>query len=183
MFGLLATVLPAFSYFPALNFNTFSFNAWFDLLQHPSFFSAFKLTVSTGFLSTSFSILFSFIIFYRYVYFKPSRFLNKILTPMLAIPHAAFAIAFILLLSPSGWLLKIIGQFVGWVIPPNIVTVNDSYALSLTLVLILKETPFLILMMMTQLPNIPVKSNRLITQSLGYSDFASFVYIMLPQLL
>ncbi|NRB80953.1 MAG: ABC transporter permease subunit [Saccharospirillaceae bacterium] len=179
----MATVLPAFSYFPALNFNTFSFNAWFDLLQHPSFFSAFKLTVSTGFLSTSFSILFSFIIFYRYVYFKPSRFLNKILTPMLAIPHAAFAIAFILLLSPSGWLLKIIGQFVGWVIPPNIVTVNDSYALSLTLVLILKETPFLILMMMTQLPNIPVKSNRLITQSLGYSDFASFVYIMLPQLL
>ena len=53
-------------------------------------------------------------------------FLNKILSPMLAIPHAAFAIAFILLLSPSGWLLKIIGQFVGWVIPPNIVTVNDS---------------------------------------------------------
>ena len=182
-FGLLATLLPAFTYFPALNFNTFSLNAWFDLFQYPGFFSALKLTVSTGFVATVFSILFSFIIFYRYVYFKQSRFLNKILSPMLAIPHAAFAIAFILLLSPSGWLLKIIGQFVGWVIPPNIVTVNDSYALSLTLVLILKETPFLILMLIAQLPNIPVKSNRLITQSLSYSDFASFIYIMLPQLL
>ena len=183
VFGLLATLLPAFSYFPALNFNSFSLDAWFDLFNHPSFFSALKLTISTGILSTVVSILFGLMVFYRYVYFKKSRFLNKILSPMLAIPHAAFAIAFILLLSPSGWILKIIGQFVGWAIPPNIVTVNDSYALSLTLVLILKETPFLILMLIAQLPNIPVKSNQLVARSLGYSDFSSFIFIMLPTLL
>ncbi|BCE03098.1 ABC transporter permease [Marinicellulosiphila megalodicopiae] len=181
--GLIATILPAFSYFPALGYDSFSFDVWSDFFNHSSVFTGTVLSLTTGLFATIIALFFSFIIFYRYIYLKKSKILNYLISPMLAIPHAAFAIAFILLFAPSGWLIKIVASMLGWVLPPNIVTVQDSYAISLMVVLIIKEIPFLLLMLSAQLPNYPVSSYRLLSASLGYSHFASYLYVLVPQLL
>lgn len=66
------------------------------------------------------------------------------LSPMLSLPHAAFAIGVAWLIAPSGWLARALAPLFGWSSPPGWETVNDPRGLALVLVLVLKELPFLL---------------------------------------
>ena len=70
--------------------------------------------------------------------------MTRALAPMLALPHAAFAIGLALLLMPAGLLARMIAPLAGWSAPPDWPTVNDPQAVGLTLVLFGKELPFLL---------------------------------------
>ncbi|MBE0473639.1 hypothetical protein [Rhodoferax sp.] len=59
--------------------------------------------------------------------------LQRRLPLLLALPHAAFAVGLFFLLAPSGWLARGVAQLVGWVSPPDWITVQDPYGLSLAL--------------------------------------------------
>ncbi|MBP6361846.1 MAG: ABC transporter permease, partial [Aeromonas sp.] len=75
------------------------------------------------------------------------RLLRRLLSPLLALPHVAFAIGFSFLLAPSGWLLRLVSpSLTGFELPPDWQTIKDPVGLGLILALILKETPFLLLM-------------------------------------
>jgi putative thiamine transport system permease protein len=69
---------------------------------------------------------------------------TRMLGPMLAVPHAAFALGLALLIMPAGVLARLLAMPLGWDAPPDWSTVNDPRGIALTLVLIFKELPFLL---------------------------------------
>jgi putative thiamine transport system permease protein len=70
--------------------------------------------------------------------------LSRALAPMLALPHAAFAIGLALLVMPAGLLARLLAPLAGWSAPPDWATVNDPLGVGLTAVLFGKELPFLL---------------------------------------
>ena len=72
---------------------------------------------------------------------------KRCMTPVLAVPHLAMAVGLAFLLAPSGWLARLASPWLtGWQQPPDLALVQDHHGLALTLGLVVKETPFLILM-------------------------------------
>jgi putative thiamine transport system permease protein len=71
--------------------------------------------------------------------------MQRWLAPLLAVPHAAFAIGVIALVAPSGWLLRLVSPWAtGLTSPPPWPTTQDPWGLGLIAVLVLKEIPFLL---------------------------------------
>jgi len=80
-----------------------------------------------------------------------ARASGRLLTPFLAAPHAAMAIGLAFLLSPSGWIARALAPFLGWDRPPMWATVNDPGGVALILGLMVKEVPFLLLVILSAL--------------------------------
>ena len=77
------------------------------------------------------------------------------MTPLLAVPHLAMAVGLAFLLSPSGWIARLISPWPsGWQIPPDIALVQGPFGIALTLGLCIKEMPFLVLMIFAALGQI-----------------------------
>jgi len=70
--------------------------------------------------------------------------LSAALAPMLALPHAAFAIGLAWLVAPTGAIARALAALLGWQAPPPWQSVNDPWALGLTAVLVFKELPFIL---------------------------------------
>jgi putative thiamine transport system permease protein len=70
--------------------------------------------------------------------------IGRVLGPMLAMPHTAFALGLAVLLMPAGVLARLLAAPLGWSEPPDWDTVSDPRGLALTLVLVFKELPFLL---------------------------------------
>lgn len=105
------------------------------------------------------------------------------LTLLLSVPHAAFAVGFFFLLSPSGWLARLIAQLLGWLTPPGWQMVQDPLGLSLALGLAIKESWFLLWALGAVLGEHAVSRQMTIARSLGYSRFQAWRHILWPQLL
>lgn len=105
------------------------------------------------------------------------------MAPLLALPHAAFAIGFAFIIGPSGWLLRLISPSpTGFNHPPDWATIGDPWALSLTLTMVLKETPFLLLMIFSGLNRLDVRRIIWVGRSLGYHRLRIWTRLIIPQL-
>jgi len=116
----------------------------------------------------------------------PSRLwtqLQRRLPLLLAVPHAAFAVGLFFLIAPSGWLARAVGHFVQWTNPPDWVTVQDPYGLSLALALAIKESWFLLWVLAAVLGEQAVSRQMVMGRSLGYSRTQTWALIVWPQLL
>jgi putative thiamine transport system permease protein len=113
--------------------------------------------------------------------------LTASLAPLLAVPHAAFAIGLAWLIAPTGALARALAPLLGWTSPPAWATVNDPHALGLTLVLALKETPFLLWSVAALLarPELAARlaAEQRIARTLGHSARAWWWRAGWPQLL
>jgi putative thiamine transport system permease protein len=114
--------------------------------------------------------------------------LARWLSPMLAVPHAAFAIGLILLVAPSGWLLRVFSPWAtGWDAPPPWPTTQDPWGLGLILVLVLKEVPFLLwaALAYVQRPDVArrLRQELQLAHTLGYSAHAAWWRVAWPQVL
>jgi putative thiamine transport system permease protein len=113
--------------------------------------------------------------------------LVRALSPMLAVPHAAFAIGLVALLAPSGWVLRALSPWAtGFDAPPPWPTTQDPWGLGLIAVLVLKEIPFLLWMGVAHLQR-PDMARRLeqelrLAHTLGYSQQAAWWRVAWPQL-
>jgi putative thiamine transport system permease protein len=105
------------------------------------------------------------------------------LAPLLSIPHAAFAVGIFFLLSPSGWLARWVALPLGWVNPLEWVTVQDPYALSLSLALAIKESWFLLWVLAAVLGESEVARHMRVARSLGYNTIQTWRLILWPLLL
>lgn len=92
----------------------------------------------------------------------------RMLTPFLAAPHAAIAIGLAFVLAPSGWIARVLALPFGWDRPPDLASVNDPWGLALILGLMVKEVPFLLLVILAALTQIPVRAQVAAGRSLGY---------------
>lgn len=112
---------------------------------------------------------------------------GALLGPMLAVPHAAFAIGLVFLLSPSGWLLRVLSpRATGLTAPPPWVTTQDPWALGLILALVAKEVPFLLWAAASQLQRTEVAQRWTrelqLASSMGYTPRRACWRVLWPQM-
>jgi putative thiamine transport system permease protein len=113
------------------------------------------------------------------------RRLTRALGPMLAVPHAAFAIGFALLVMPSGLVARLLAPLFGWSAPPDWRSVNDDFGWALIAVLVAKETPFLLwsAFALFARPEVEMQLARQIAtlRTLGYARGAAWWRVLWPQ--
>jgi ABC-type sulfate transport system permease component len=109
--------------------------------------------------------------------------LQRRLPLLLSLPHAAFAVGLFFLLAPSGWLARALAQGLGWTSPPEWITVQDPYGLSLALALAVKESWFLLWVLASVLGEQAVSRQMAVARSMGYSRFQTWQLILWPLLL
>ncbi|MGO2355786.1 MAG: ABC transporter permease [Marinomonas foliarum] len=181
--GLIGTLLPAFAYFPPLGEYNLSFSPWRDLFTQGEFYASLKLTLVTGIAAPLLALWFALSLL-AWGYQRPFfRKVEELLSPILAIPHAAIAIGLLFLLSPSGWLVRMFSPWLtGFDRPPNWITVQDPYGVSLILALVIKEMPYLLFVMLATMKSIKARESLQVGQALGYSRFTLWRKVLIPQL-
>lgn len=181
--GLLGTVLPAFGVLPVLGGHSASLAAWRDLLEAPGLATSLRLTLVSGFGSTLIALALTLAFAAGWHGSRSFAALRGLLAPLLAVPHAAFAIGFGFLVAPSGWLVRLLSPWAtGWERPPDLALVQDPYGLALMLGLVVKEVPFLLLMTLAALGQMRADHTLWVARTLGYGPVTAWVKTVLPAL-
>ena len=191
--GIIGLILPAFGYFPPLGFHAVSLSGLSDWLATPGLWPATWRSFLLGMLAAALSLMACFTLLVaalssgRLHNTKWVRALARLLGPLISLPHTTIAAALLFLLSPSGWLTRLISPyFTGWQRPPadlgGSLFLPDASGWGLVLGLLAKEIPFLLLICISGLASLPLR--RLIDTglSLGYGRVASLVFLVLPPL-
>jgi putative thiamine transport system permease protein len=181
--GLIGTLLPAFQYFPPIGEYHFSLAPWKNMFSQGEFYASLQLTLITGIGAPILALWLAFSLL-AWGYQRPFfRKIESLLSPILAVPHAAIAIGLLFLLSPSGWLVRL---FSPWLTnfdrPPNWITVQDPYGLSLIFALVIKEMPYLLFVMLAGMKSIQARESIQACQALGYGRFTLWRKVLIPQL-
>jgi putative thiamine transport system permease protein len=181
--GLIGTLAPAFGILPALGRTTTSLDPWRTLLAAPGLLTSLTLTAAVGFAAT----LLSFALacgFCAWTANSPAvRRLERALAPLLATPHVAVAVGFAFLVAPSGWIARIVSpELTGWDRPPALVTVRDPAGLSLIAGLVLKEVPYLVLMMLAASSQGAARPLLAAARAMGYAPATAWAKVVLPAL-
>ena len=172
--GLAGTVVPAVSNGAA---------GFTKLLGWPGLPKAVTLSVVTGLASTVLALTLTFLILAAFAGTRTFARIRRGLAPLLAVPHAAAALGIAFLIAPSGWIARLLSpEFTGWQVPPDLLILNDPWGLALTLGLVTKELPFLLLMALTALPQIDADRRLTTAATLGYGRISGFVFTLLPDL-
>lgn len=181
--GLAGTLFPAFGYMPALGLGPPSLQPWRDLAATPGIGDSIRLTLFSGFGATILALLLA-VGFCAAAQARPRLArMTRFLAPLLATPHAAIAIGFAFLISPSGWFVRVLSpELTGWVRPPALITVRDPYGLSLIGGLLLKEVPYLVLMIIGASAQVRVSESVAAARALGYGPARAWLCGVLPQI-
>ena len=181
--GLAGTVLPAFGYLPALGGRTLSLDPFRQLLAEPGLARGAVLALTTGLAATALSVAVIFLFVAGWAGTRLfSRFVHLV-SPLLAVPHAAAAFGLVFLAAPSGFIARLISpELTGWERPPDLLIVNDPAGLAMTAGLAAKEIPFLMLIALAALPQIEVTRTLAIAASAGYGRMAGFLLALWPRL-
>jgi len=177
--GLVGTILPAFGLLPQLAEN----EGFTQLFSDPRFWPAAKLTLQTGLTATALSLLLTTVCLVCVQRTRLWQWVIASLPPLLAIPHAALAVGVLFLISPSGWIARLLSPWLtGWERPPTAWVVPDAEGLSLIIGLVIKEFPFLLLAGIAQLQALRVGETLTIGRTLGYSPARCWSRLILPRL-
>jgi len=181
--GLLGTLLPSMNYLPVIGNTRFSLSVWFDFFSYPGIQTSILVTLFSG-LTASFGVVILALLFITVSYGNALwKFFEKILSPVLSIPHAAFAIGFGFLIAPSGWLIRMVSPgLTGFSYPPDWILLNDPAGISLAIALAIKEFPFLIMVTMGALGQLDIEKTLLTGRALGYKKEQIWLKILIPRL-
>ena len=178
--GLGGTIVPAFR---LLAPGGPDLSAFRDLLGWPGLADAAWLSLSAGLLGTAVALILTVLITAALHDRPVFGLLRRMLAPLLAVPHAAAALGLLFLLSPSGWIARALSPWAtGWDAPPDLLILNDPLGLSLTFGLIIKELPFLMLVMLAALSQTDTARRMQLARAMGYGDIAGFCLVAMPAL-
>ncbi|MBL8580467.1 MAG: ABC transporter permease subunit [Mesorhizobium sp.] len=180
--GLVFTVLPSFGYLPSIGGDTLSLQPWRELFGTPGLATSLWLTLSTGLAATVLALVLSFS-FCAVVHNRMrNRGADGLLAPLLAAPHAAIAIGLAFMIAPSGWLFRITSPWLtGYEVPPDLATVQDQWGVAIVIGLLIKELPFLLIVILAALNQIPVDQQMRAGRALGYGQGIVWIKIIAPQ--
>jgi putative thiamine transport system permease protein len=180
--GLVGTLLPAFGYLPAIGGERLSIDPWLTLANQPGVMRSVRLSVQTGLLATVLSLALAAAFCALLQDHPVYRRLSALVSPLLATPHVAMAIGLAFIIAPSGWLLRLVSPgLTGWDRPPvGLVSVRDPQGLAMVLGLVLKELPYLILMITAALGQVPHAALRRIGSALGYRAATAWLKLVFP---
>jgi putative thiamine transport system permease protein len=179
--GILGTLAPAFGYLPALGSNRLNLNSFVLLLDWPGITRASVLSVTTGIAATGLSLLLVSLICAAWSGSQAFRVIERALSPLLSVPHAAAAFGLAFLIAPSGWIARAGSPWLtGWDTPPDVLILQDPYGMSLIAGLVVKEVPFLLLMTLAALSQIRTVQARQTAMALGYSPVSGWFKTVFP---
>ena len=180
--GLVGTLMPAFGYLPAIGGDRWSLDPWRVLRDAPGFSTSLQLTLVVGWASTLMSVLLALAVAGFLHHRAGAKRLGSWLTPLLAMPHSALAIGFAFLILPSGWLVRWVSPgLTGWTIPPDVGTVGAASGWPLIAALVMKETPFLLLMILGALNQVRAPAQIAAARAMGYGPVMAWFKVVLPQ--
>ncbi len=183
LFGLSATLLPAFGYLPVLGGTGFSLAPFEQLLALPGLLRSSLLSLFAGLVTTLVSVIVVGGFVASWSHTRVFRSLQHLLSPLLSVPHAAAAFGLAFLLAPSGWLMRVVSpELTGFTRPPDWLIVNDPVGITMMAGLVAKELPFLFLVTLAALPQAAPRGKTAIAASLGYGRIAGFLHTVWPQL-
>ncbi len=181
--GLAGAVVPALGYLPVLGGDALSLEPFRDLLAMPGLARSCLLSLCAGLVTTavSFLLVMAFVAGWRGT--RVFRVLERLISPLLSVPHAAAAFGLAFLIAPSGFLARLVSPWLtGWERPPDVLVIHDGLALSMMAGLIAKEVPFLLLVTLAALPQVNAAGFARINASLGYGRMVGFAHTILPPL-
>lgn len=181
--GLLGVLVSAFGYIPPIGLNQWSWAGFAAVLQWQGVGYSIALTVFTTLASSYLACLICFAIL-QAAWLRPIwRKMELMLSPLLALPHVAFAIGFAFLFAPTGMVARAFEPLglSGSELHDAALLVKDPYGLGLVMMLALKEVPFLLLMSMPILQQMKVQQIEKSCQSLGYSRAQTWLKCIFPQ--
>lgn len=181
--GLAGTLLPAFSWLPALGGDHLSLEAFRTVLAEPHISRSIVLSLWTGLASAFASVTLAACIMAGGYGTAGWRRLSRLLSPLLSVPHAAAAYGLMVLAMPSGFLARLVSpELTGWQTPPDVLLPGDPWGLALIAGLVAKETPFLLLLLAAAAGQADAARGLQITSALGYGRLAGFLHGLWPQL-
>lgn len=181
--GLAGILLPAFGYLPALGYGRLSLDPFRELFAMPGLARSAGLSLGTGLATTgiAFAVVVLFVAGWRGT--RVFRTLESLVSPLLSVPHAAAAFGFLFLVAPAGFIARLVSpELTGWEQPPDLLIAQDRFGISMSLGLVVKEIPFLLLVTLAALPQVhPVEMERM-TAALGYGRIVGFLHGPFPAL-
>jgi len=181
--GLIGTLLPAFGILPSLGGEHLSMEPWRALFATPGLMTSLRVTLSVGFGATLLSLVLAVGFCALASENRAFGALQRGLAPLLAAPHVAMAIGFAFLIAPSGWIARLISpELTGWDRPPALGTARDSLGLSFAVGLVLKETPYLVLMMIGAAGQVATRPMLASARSMGYAPAVAWLKVVFPQI-
>ncbi len=180
--GFAQTLRAAFGILPAIGAVEWSLAPWYQLMALPGFGTSLRLSLVTGVGATVLALLLATGFFALMHGRMGHGAIGRGAMPFLAAPHAALAIGLAFLLAPSGWIARLLSPaLTGWDRPPDWATVNDGWGLALIVGLLIKEVPFLLLVIGSALGQLPLRQHMAAGRALGYGRGAVWVKVIMPQ--
>ena len=179
--GLAGTFAPAFGWLPAAGVAEPGLAAFRDLAHWPGLGRAVSLSVFTGLSATVLAVGIVALIGAAFQGSAAFRAIERLLSPLLSVPHAAAAFGIAFLIAPSGWIARALSPWAtGWERPPDWLIVQDPAGLALIAGLVAKEVPFLLLMMIAALPQAAPGQSLTAARALGYRREAAWLMVVFP---
>lgn len=181
--GLLGVIGPAFGWLPTLGGTSLSIDAWHQLAAMPGLNRMVLLSLTTGLGSALVSLVIVLLFLAAFIGTRVYGAMQRLLSPILSIPHAAAAIGFAFLIAPSGLVSRLVSPWLtGWARPPDLLIVGDPSGLAMTAGLVTKEVPFLLLMCLAAIPQCRAGERLTIARTLGYRPVAAWFKSVVPAL-
>lgn len=178
--GLAGAALPAFAYLPALGGTDLSLEPFRRLFAEPGLAGSLALSVAAGLVTTAFSLGSVVLFVAAFAGTRAFALARHGLGPLLAVPHAAAAFGFAFLIAPSGLLFRFAAQASGETRPPDLLVIGDTLGLAMMAGLVVKEIPFLLLVVFAALPQADGARRLQLARSLGYGRIAGFALGVWP---
>jgi len=179
--GLLGTLAPAMGLFPALGGTRPSVAAVQALLDWPGLPRAAGVSLSTGLAATALSLAVVILFVAGWQGTRALRALERALSPLLSVPHAAAAFGLAFLIAPSGWIARAASPWAtGWDRPPDLLIAQDPLGLAMVAGLVAKEVPFLLLMTLAALPQAQPRRRLTVARAMGYGPVTGWLKTILP---
>ncbi|MGF1769380.1 ABC transporter permease [Enterovibrio makurazakiensis] len=185
-FGLLGVSLSSLGYIPPLGMHHPSFDGFAMVFDWQGVWRSIAMTIYSTVASTYLACIITFAILQASWGTSFWRKIEVSLSPLLAVPHVAFAIGFAFLFAPTGMGARVMREWFAYDTSGQrgadlALVINDPHALGMILMLALKEVPFLVLMSISILQQVNVKQIEKVSASLGYSRAQAWWKCVLPQ--
>lgn len=178
--GIAGVIAPAIGYFPALGHDRPDLGPVRAFVGLPGVARSAAISAGTGLAATLLSVAATAAVLAALYGTRGLARVARMLAPVVAVPHAAAAIGFVALFSPSGLILRTLAPLIGLDVPPDVALVRDPWGFALVAALVMKEVPFLLLMALAALPQARPAERMAIGRALGYGPMAAFLHGVWP---
>lgn len=180
--GLYGTVLPAFGHLPAAGLIGPTITPFMDLFDWAGLPRAVMLSLGVGMGATVIALTIVALLTAGWSGTRAFRFLERLLSPLLSVPHAAAAFGLAFLVTPSGWIARGLSPAItGWGRPPDLLIVQDPWGITMMVGLIVKEVPFLLLITLAALGQADTRRSAAVAQALGYGRLTGWLKTVFPR--